>query len=372
MMQLASDSRGVKLLMLAGYCGEFPVALLDRVDGYYDYNRRRITQLVREGYLKERRMKAEQRHIVRSVSLTQKGLSVLREVSPRHAQNIAAHKLAPANGQGVWPKTHRLHRGAACLLMAMGLDALWNPSADKEHSKKLVYYSTYEFNGKYGGTDDDDDNGDDSDSSEKSKKDSKGSRASGIFVTQHQYFLVYYLGERNLRWHPASEEHLKKNVEFSPAGQGRYFGGHLFIGEDWSLVENLVINGQRKFGQAIRILDIISNYVTLDETGILLTKAILNRHLRAGLFQAMYRAGYDMVHDNMNCLFPLDCIAQMHQPERERRWRPGLWMGHFFSCQMDVVRKINNRNTNVIEVPDELLYQALRDVSVNTTQAHLG
>ena len=120
------------------------------------------------------------------------------------------------------------------------------------------------------------------------------------------------------------------------------------------------------------VLDIISNYVTLDETGILLTKAILNRNLRARLLQAMYQAGYDMVHDNMNCLFPLDCIAQMHQPERERRWHPGLCMGHFFSCQMDVVRKINNRNTNVIEVPDEFLYQALRDASVNTTQARLG
>lgn len=367
MMQLASDSRGAKLLMLVGYCGEFPVALLDRVDGYYDYNRRVITQLIREGYLKERRLKAEQRHIVRSVSLTQKGLSALRKVLPKHAQNIVAHKLAPANGQGVWPKTQRLHRGAACLLMAMGLGALWNPAADKEHSKKLVYYSTYEFNGKYGGADEDD-----GDNGERFKKDSKGSRASGIFVTQHQYFLVYYLGKRNLRWHPASEEHLKKNVEFSPIGQGHYFGGHLFIGEDWSLVENLVINGQRKFSQTIRILDILSYFVTLDEPGLLLAKAILNSSLRARLQRAMYQAGYGMVHDNMNCLFPLDCIAQMHQPEQERRWHPGLWMGHFFTCQMDVIRKINNRNTNVIEVPDEFLYQTLRDASVNSTSARLG
>ena len=80
-MRLNSESRGVKLMVLVGYCGEFPVALLDRLNGYYDYNRRVLTELVREGYLKERRMKAEQRHVVRSVSLTQKGLSLLRKVS---------------------------------------------------------------------------------------------------------------------------------------------------------------------------------------------------------------------------------------------------------------------------------------------------
>lgn len=35
------------------------MALLDRFDGYYDYNRRVLTELVREGYLKERRMLIE-------------------------------------------------------------------------------------------------------------------------------------------------------------------------------------------------------------------------------------------------------------------------------------------------------------------------
>ena len=42
------------------------------------------------------------------------------------------------------------------------------------------------------------------------------------------------------------------------------------------MVENLVINGYRKFSQTIRVLDINSNFVALDENGVLLMKAILN------------------------------------------------------------------------------------------------
>ena len=216
-------------MILIGYCGEFPVALLDRFDGYYDYNRRVLTKLVKEEYLKERRMKDEQRHVVRSVSLTQKGLSLLRKVSPRHAVQIAAHTLAPAGGQGSWPKTQRLHRGAACLLMATGVGAVWNPAVKKEDSRKLVYYSTYEFNQKYGINDDEEKAEDGGAKEKKTGKDSKGSRASGIFVTQNVYYLVYYLGNRNLRWHQASEDHLKRNIEFSPVGPGRSFRGYLFI-----------------------------------------------------------------------------------------------------------------------------------------------
>lgn len=356
-------------MILIGYCGEFPVALLDRFNGYYDYNRRVLTELVREGYLKERHMKAEQRHVVRSVSLTQKGLSLLRKVSPRHAVQIAAHTLAPASGQGNWPKTQRLHRGAACLLMAMGVGAVWNPAVKKEDSKKLVYYSTYEFNQKYGVSDDQEETEDGGIKEKKTGKDSKGSRASGIFVTQNVYHLVYYLGNRNLRWHQASEDHLKRNIEFSPVGQGRSFRGYLFIGEDWTVVENLVINGFRKFSQTIRILDIDSNFVTLDGNGILLMKAILNSHLRTRLCQAMYQAGYDMTHDIMYCLFPLDCIAQVHHPENARHWRPGLWKAHFFSCQIDVVNKLNNQNSMLIEVPDQLLQQTLSCADVNAFRA---
>ena len=86
--------------MFVGYCGEVPVSLVWEMDGYHDYNRRVVTKLVREGYLKERKFQAEQRHIVRSLSLTEAGLRQIQHLSPNHAAQVRRHDFAPQNGQG--------------------------------------------------------------------------------------------------------------------------------------------------------------------------------------------------------------------------------------------------------------------------------
>ena len=110
-MQLKNGCMAVKLMEFVGLCGEVPVSLVRKLPGYYDYNRRLVTRLVQEGYLKERRMKGYRRRIVRSLSLTEAGLCQLQRVSPGWAQRIRAHLLAPENGHGNWKKTLRLHRG---------------------------------------------------------------------------------------------------------------------------------------------------------------------------------------------------------------------------------------------------------------------
>ena len=70
------------LLVLLGFCGEFPMSLLARYPGYYDYNRRIVTSLVREGYLKERKFRDYDDHVVRSLSLTKKGIRNYRLSHP--------------------------------------------------------------------------------------------------------------------------------------------------------------------------------------------------------------------------------------------------------------------------------------------------
>ena len=84
-MQLKNECMAVKLLDFIGLCGEVPVSLVRMLPGYYDYNRRMVTVLIREGYLKERRMKGYYRRIVRSLSLTEFGLKQLQRVSPGRA-----------------------------------------------------------------------------------------------------------------------------------------------------------------------------------------------------------------------------------------------------------------------------------------------
>ena len=100
MLRFKNGDKSLMVLELVGLCGEFPVALVRKLDGYYDYNRRLVTELVREGYLKERKFQGYRRRIVRSLSLTEKGLSKLRHLNPGSARQIGRHLLAPANGQG--------------------------------------------------------------------------------------------------------------------------------------------------------------------------------------------------------------------------------------------------------------------------------
>ncbi len=74
-MKWNTEYFGFRLLVFVGFCGEVPVALLRKAGGCYDYRRRVVTELVRTGYLKERRFRGERRHVIRSLSLTSRGLN---------------------------------------------------------------------------------------------------------------------------------------------------------------------------------------------------------------------------------------------------------------------------------------------------------
>ena len=129
-MKWNTEYFGFRLLVFMGFCGEVPVALLRKTGGCYDYRRRVVTELVRTGYLKERKFRGERRRVVRSLSLTSRGLNQIQHLSPGRAEQIRARLLAPADGQGDWRRTQRLPRNAACLLLALTnqvLSALGKP-----------------------------------------------------------------------------------------------------------------------------------------------------------------------------------------------------------------------------------------------------
>ena len=60
-MKWNTEYFGFRLLVFVGFCGEVPVALLRKTGGCYDYRRRVVTELVRTGYLKERKFRGERR-----------------------------------------------------------------------------------------------------------------------------------------------------------------------------------------------------------------------------------------------------------------------------------------------------------------------
>ena len=235
MLELKVGQRGITFLIFVGFCGEFPIAGLKMFSGYYDYNRRLVTQLVREGYLKERKIKGYDRHVIRSLSLSAKGLAKLQDEDPAMAKLIAQHSLAPADGQGDRQKTLRLHRSAWCLLTAARIGAYWLPTKGKDKKLKegAVYYGAYELNKMYG-------------------QDNKGARASGVLINEGQIFILYYLGDHNMYWTEKSEDMFQDQVVFSPLGNYGRITGNIYIGEHWELSKSLIENACRPFSRMIK------------------------------------------------------------------------------------------------------------------------
>ena len=339
MLELKFGQRGLKLLFLVGFCGEFPMSLLSRYPGYYDYNRRIVTSLVREGYLKERKFRDYDNHVVRSLSLTKKGMEHIQAESPAHAEVILSHELSPASGQGDWKKTLRLHRSAACFLAAHQAGAYWVPGEEKDERSRtqLTYYGAYEFHTRFG-------------------MDNKGSRASGIMVRWNKIYALYFLGDHNMRWAEASEEYFRDQVLYSPIGQERYFAGNILIGNEWALVESLVTHGVNRNTRMIHMeTELPLYYTTNDPNGIKLLRAITEPATPSRLYRRLPQLA-DHLHDfTEGLLFDLQYVSEYYQSPRDHKFRIRPAYGYFFDFQMDVMRKINNTNAQLYQIPDSVL-----------------
>ena len=330
-MQLKNGYMAVKLLDFIGLCGEVPVSLVKTLPGYYDYNRRVVTTLIREGYLKERRMKGYRRRIVRSLSLTESGLKQL--------QRVRSHALAPENGHGNWKKTLRLHRGAAYLLAAMKLGAIWQPGGQKESAagEQLTYFSTYELTQTYGW-------------------DNKGARLSGIFVNRYCYYPVYYLGDSNLLWSEEAERMFLDRVDSSPLGYGRTCGSLILLGDKWDLIENLMAHGGNSRSRLIHFSKNSSfHYFTVDEMGLRLMELALDEMALYRFQRYLQQNGICKASMLPLYLFSLELLSEAYALKKGKQMRTELDRGALFSCQAGVVKRICNTGPDLITIPDKWL-----------------
>jgi hypothetical protein len=298
-----------------------------------------VTELVREGYLRERRLSGYHRHVVRSLSLTEKGLALIQHLAPELAVQIRSHPMAPADGQGNWKKSLRLHRGAACLLLAMKMGAAWNPGKKKATAlhQRLVYYSAYELNSLSG-------------------KDNKGARLSGVFFTNWTYHPVYYLGSSNMLWSEESEAMFRSQLEASPIGEGFTRGGDILVGEDWALVENLLRHAVNPRSRLIHFSPRQRFYYTIfDDNGLAQLRLLLDDRYRAMLQGLLYRE--QLCHDTgrLDYLFSLERVAEFHRPPNERYERFHPRDGYFFDFQMPVMQRLCNTGAILHPIPSHLL-----------------
>ena len=331
MLRFKNGDKSLMMLELVGLCGEFPVALVRKLDGYYDYNRRLVTELVREGYLKERKFQGYRRRIVRSLSLTEKGLSKLRHLNPGSARQIGRHLLAPANGQGDWKKTLRLHRNAACLLAAEKLGAVWRPGKQKEAllGKELVYYSAYEIRKLFG-------------------RDDKGARLSGVFFCRWFYYPVYYLGEYNMQFSEENELMFRRQLEGTSLGECFIYGANMLLGESWDLAENLVQHGINPRSRLIHTSrEHIFHYSVFDSYGLRLMRLAMDSMLRSSFRHYLYKNGAaDSMYDEYLC--SLDCLSLFYVPKNKMPDYRGPTTGYFFDFQMEAMKMLCNTGAKLL------------------------
>ena len=284
-------------------------------------------------------MKGYRRRIVRSLSLTESGAKQLQRVSPGRAQRVRSHALAPEDGHGSWKKTLRLHRGAACLLAAMKLRAIWQPGSQKESAigEQLVYFSAYELAQKYGW-------------------DNKGARLSGIFVSRYYYYPVYYLGDSNLLWSEEAERMFLDRVDSSPLGYGRTCGSSILLGDKWDLIENLMAHGVNSCSRLIHFSkDSSFHYFTVDEMGLRLMKLTLDEMMLYRFQWYLQQNGICKASMLPPYLFSLELLSEAYALKTGKQMMTELNSGALFACQADVVKRICNTGPDLITLPDKWL-----------------
>lgn len=340
MLELKREQFGVGLMGLVGICGEFPMTLLREVEGYYDYNRRVVTELVKEGYLKERKLQGYERHVVRTLSLTEKGLSKIQKENPGAARLIRGHYFSPGDGQGDWKKTLRLHRNAHCLMTAMQLGAIWYPGKERDNAlgSKLTYYSAYELNRKFG-------------------RDSKGSRTSGVlFGPSGWFFPVCYLGKRNMMWNPETERMFRNQVENDLWEKQIRFGGTILLGDDWDMITELFKRACNPRSRMIRFSHGSTfYYVVRDHYGQKLLRLIVDDYERDKFTGFLNKTGIHMGNCHEEYLYNFDILLGYYRRNSKdwRRITPGS--GRFFDFQMKGINDLCNTEALLIKLPSRWL-----------------
>ena len=117
-MITCKNDRLLELLWFVGYCIEFPTQLAVRIGGGAEWNRRVMYHAIREGYVRLYRKK-HKRHVIRSMSLTQKGFEYVAQRDPEALSMIYSRVNSSERVYPGWiDKILRLHAIAIGTVMS--------------------------------------------------------------------------------------------------------------------------------------------------------------------------------------------------------------------------------------------------------------
>ncbi len=199
------NKRLLELLILVGYSIEFPTTLAKRLSGHWDWNRHVMYRAINEGYV-DLMKKKDKRHVIRSLSLTSKGLEYIEQRDP---ESLAAIYSRMESIGPVYPsqidKIRRLHSIAGGLVMAKLAGArilavekpyltvpLGSPGELKADPDKAYYYSPFEIRSALVEMD--------------RRAIPKSSRLIGIIVRGQHCYCMYNTGRSRMFWMRLTEE----------------------------------------------------------------------------------------------------------------------------------------------------------------------
>ena len=234
-MITCKNDRLLELLWFVGYCIEFPTQLAVRIGGGAEWNRRVMYRAIREGYVRLYRKK-HKRHVIRSMSLTQKGFEYVAQRDPEALSMIYSR----VNTNAVVPDSNKIYYYAAHELRV----------AIEEYSPESV---------------------------------SKSSRTIGIIVKGRCCFFLYFTGSTRMYWMKNSEENYAAAVKSLLLARG--FGitsiHQIVIGSTMSVAQRLC-HGAKPFGNKYFVVSTFFAqclFLTNNKEGDTLLKLILHDEL---------------------------------------------------------------------------------------------
>ena len=248
-MITCKNDRLLELLWFVGYCIEFPTQLAVRIGGGAEWNRRVMYRAIQEGYVRLYRKK-HKRHVIRSMSLTQKGFEYVAQRDPEAVSMIYSRVNSSERIYPGWiDKILRLHaiaigtvmsNAAGAMLLISQKPSLMSPAKRATNAvvpdpNKIYYYAAHELRVAI---------------EEYSPESvSKSSRTIGIIVKGRCCFFLYFTGSTRMYWMKNSEENYAAAVKSLLLARG--FGitsiHQIVIGSTMSVAQRLC-HGAKPFG----------------------------------------------------------------------------------------------------------------------------
>ena len=96
-------------------------------------------------------------------------------------------------------------------------------------------------------------------------------------------------------------------------------------------------------------------YTTNDQNGIKLLRAITGPATPSRLYRKYPKLADNLHNFTKGLLFDLKYVSEFYQSPCDQKFRITPAYGYFFDFQMDVMRKINNTNAQLYQIPGSLL-----------------